>query len=88
MYTHIKPRTVCKDGFSMSVQASEFHYCEPRNNAGPYTHLEVGFPSDYEELLLPYAEMYMDGEDTGIYPRVPAEVVEAIISKHGGLYNV
>ena len=88
MYNHIKPRIICNDGFSASVQASEFHYCHPRNNDGPYTHVEVGFPSDKEELLLPYAESYDDGNDTGIYPMVPVEIVEAIIKKHGGLYNV
>ena len=88
MCNHIKPRIICNDGFSVSVQASEFHYCLPRNNDGPHTHVEVGFPSDKEELLLPYAESYNDGEDTGIYPRVPVEIVEAIIKKHGGLYNV
>lgn len=88
MSNHIKPRTVCKDGFSMSVQASEFHYCEPRNNLGPYKSFEVGFPSEPEELLYPYMETYEDGDCTGIYPRVPAQVVESIIIKHGGLYNV
>jgi hypothetical protein len=34
----------CTDGFSMSVQASKFHYCSPRmDHAEAYTSVEVGF---------------------------------------------
>ena len=42
------PEIVCKDGTTLSVQASEFHYCTPRDNKGPYTHVEIGFPSTIE----------------------------------------
>ena len=31
----------CGDGTRFSVQASEFTYCQPRNNLGPWTHVEV-----------------------------------------------
>lgn len=31
----------CGDGTVMSVQASEFHYCVPRSNEGPWTAVEV-----------------------------------------------
>lgn len=68
----VKERTVCKDGFSMSVQDSIYHYCEPGISS------EVGFPSENEELLNPY---YDDGQ---VWPYVPNEVIEAIVSKHGG----
>ena len=27
-----RPRLYCNDGYSISVQASEFHYCSPRIN--------------------------------------------------------
>ena len=74
----------CKDGFTMSVQASEYHYCIPRNNDGPWTHVEVGFPSDREELLMPYAEDSEHPTET-VYAYVPVEVVEKVIEKHGGL---
>ncbi len=39
---------VCADGFSMSVQASETTYCNPRDNMGPYIEAEIGFPSAKE----------------------------------------
>ena len=39
-------RIECADGFSMSVQASRFNYCEPRvDDAKAYTEVEVGFPT-------------------------------------------
>lgn len=79
----IAPAVECNDGFSMSVQASQNHYCAPRNNEGPYTHLEVGFPSESEELLLPFAEDDTEPTKT-VYGWVPIEVIEAVIAKHGG----
>ena len=39
------PRIVCADGFSMSVQAHAGSYCTPRQNEGPHTHMEGGYPS-------------------------------------------
>ena len=48
---------VCKDGFSMSVQANETAYCEPRiDNAEKYTAVEIGFPNWPEPLLMEWAE--------------------------------
>ena len=39
-------KVVCADGFTMSVQASEFSYCSPRENSAlKYNEVEVGFPS-------------------------------------------
>ena len=44
-------QVVCKDGFKMSVQANDSAYCSPRiNNAERYTSVEIGFPSEKEEL--------------------------------------
>jgi hypothetical protein len=74
----IRPQIVCADGFTISVQASAFHYCSPRRNEGPYTEVEVGFPSEYEPLLAPYS----DG--SGVFPYTPIDVVREVILKHGG----
>ena len=49
----------CKDGFSMSVQAHDGAYCKPRcdpQETDWYYEVEVGFPSDKEELLMEYCE--------------------------------
>ena len=74
----------CADGFSMSVQAGSMLYCSPRNNDGPYTHFEVGFPSEREELLMPYVEDEFRPTDT-VYAQVPIEVIVEVINKHGGV---
>lgn len=48
---------VCADGATISVQASNGHYCSPRNDAGPWYEVEVGFPSvKPPESWKPYAE--------------------------------
>ena len=79
----VRPPVVCRDGFMMSVQASEGHYCFPRDNAGPWVSVEVGFPSRIEPLLWEWAEEKGDWTDT-VYPRVPVEVVAAVVELHGG----
>jgi hypothetical protein len=71
----------CRDGFTMSIQASKYHYCTPRTDVGPYTHVEIGFPSEAEPLLIPYADSPENPTDT-VYGYVPREVVEAVIAKH------
>jgi hypothetical protein len=81
-----KPPVTCKDGFSMSVQASSFHYCTPRVDGAPfYTTYEIGFPSEREPLLMPYRELSEDEPTRTVYPYVPVEIVAAVIRKHGGL---
>jgi hypothetical protein len=78
------PEIVCVDGFTMSVQASIYHYCEPRDNDGPYTQFEVGYPSEREESLMPFCEDADKPTDT-VYGYVPYEVVMDVIEKHGGV---
>ena len=85
-FVHQVPPVTCADGFTMSVQASEHHYCTPRiNGALKYTSFEVGYPEPHEPLLTPYAE------DPGaqiagvIYGWVPAEVINRIVANHGGI---
>jgi hypothetical protein len=75
---------VCADGFTMSVQASASHYCSPRDNDGPYNTVEVGYPSEREESLMPYASNEDTPTDT-VYSMVPIEVIKYLIYKHGGL---
>ena len=86
MYNH--KRVECNDGFSMSVQASEVHYCDPREtHANYYESVEIGFPSEKEELLLEYAEE-PDKPTHTVYGYVPVELVDEIIQKHGGFKEV
>lgn len=82
-WSRVVPAVECRDGFRMSVQASTNHYCIPRSDAGPWTHVEVGFPSQVEPMLWEYAEEPGAWTDS-VYPRVPVEVVVAVIEVHGG----
>ena len=96
---HEKPQearaaVVCKDGFTMSVQASAYHYCSPNiHNAESYTEVEIGYPRQREPLIDEYVEgfgLWINKDDdfdftNAVYPYVPAEVVIKVIMKHGGM---
>ena len=116
IYQKIRPGIVCQDGYSVSVQASECHYCEPRytqwqNEDGwqvingnywlssdtprnfetdhftPYESVELGFPSEPDELINEYAEIgFNDAPNytNTVYGCVPVDIVEKLIEKHGG----
>ena len=73
---------VCPDGFSVSIQASSYHYCSPRDDDGPYTSVELGFPSKVVESLMPYAKE--PDQPTGtVYGWVPVDAVADVLTKHG-----
>jgi hypothetical protein len=74
----------CKSGFGMSIQASETTYCIPRDNTGPYTHVEIGFPNAIDDMITGYADDPDDPTGT-VYGYVPAGIVQALIIKHGGI---
>jgi hypothetical protein len=79
------PRVVCKDGVTLSVQASRTHYCLPRDDLGPYVAFEVGFPSvKPPRTWKQYCEDWKTPTET-VYSCVPASVVERFIKRHGGL---
>jgi hypothetical protein len=82
------PRVECKDGTTLSVQASETHYCSPReNNPGFYRTVEVGFPSIAPpETWKDYFDGDWDSEDRtdSVYGYIPIALVEAFIDEHGG----
>lgn len=82
-FKHNAPKVECADGFTMSVQASEAHYCYPRTNRGPYFLVEIGFPSQLESLIMDYAEDSSDPTGT-VYGYVPVSIVDEVIEKHGG----
>lgn len=83
----IFPKMVCADGFSMSVQGHWGSYSRPRDDfADRYSEVEVGFPSERVEELMPYIDGGEDADPTqSVYGYVPVEVVEKIIAAHGGL---
>ena len=87
---HSRKRAICKDGFSISIQASENHYCTPRVSGAyiEYEDVELGFPSKDEDLIMEWIEVIDDTPATAsVYPHVPAEIVKKMIDKHGGLVD-
>tara|TARA_R110000824_G_scaffold67262_2_gene174144 strand:+ start:160 stop:450 length:291 start_codon:yes stop_codon:yes gene_type:complete len=80
-------KIICADGFSMSVQASEYNYCRPRvDNARRYFSVEIGYPSEKETLIIDYAENPKRPTET-VYPWVPAAIISLICAKHGGIVS-
>jgi len=73
-----------KSGFGVSIQAKETYYCTPRDNFGPYTEVELGFPTGPEPLIIGYADE-PDRPTETVYGYVPAGIVKALIIKHGGI---
>ena len=85
--TNRNRQVVCADGFKMSVQAHDGAYCSPRmNGADRYEEVEVGFPSEREELIMQYAEE-PDVPTQTVYGYVPVQVVTNVIAKHGGIVD-
>ncbi len=82
--TIFRPRIHCKDGFSMSVQASRHHHCQPKKTQENYTSMEIKLPSEDESLLFDFAKILNDCTGT-IYAYVPNEVINNVIDKHGGI---
>ncbi|MGZ3218391.1 hypothetical protein [Paracoccus sp. T5] len=80
------PRMICMDGFSLSVQASETHGCKPQRRDGPYSHVECACPSEPVPALMPYL-LEEEGVSPvqSVYRCVPVEVVQAVLTSHGGL---
>lgn len=76
---------VCKDGFTVSIQASEYSYCSPRvTDDVTYSSFELGFPSMDVPELAEWKDG--DGDDKGtVYGYVPVDVVVKLLEKHGGL---
>ena len=84
------PHIICADGFSMSVQVGYSLYSTPKKIAKRYSAVEIGYPSEPEELIKEYAEFApFDGDTTDytdtVYPYVPVSVVDKVLKKHGGI---
>jgi hypothetical protein len=86
----MRPPLVCRDGFTLSVQASPSHFCNLRayglqevqrdlDNV-PYEDAEVYNWPKWEPLLAPE---YLEEPD-GPLSHVPLARIDAVIAKHGG----
>ena len=73
---------VCPDGFTVSVQASAYHYCSPRDSRGPWFEVECGFPSEAVPEWSDYAEDPDDHIGT-VFGYVPLDKVISVLDRHG-----
>lgn len=75
-------KQMCFGDLKLSIQASDFHYCTPRENCEYYTHVEVGFPNlNFSESFIgEYAEDKDTPQDT-VYGYVPISALASEISQ-------
>lgn len=86
-FEDVRPRVECADGFRISVQASQYHYCTPRRNGVvEYETVELGSPNVVDPLIIDYAEDPEDPTHT-VYGYVPVDIVCELVEKHGGIIN-
>ena len=74
---NVRPRVVCKDGFSVSIQSSPSHY----STEGQSVEMYDPSPDKTKHGIL---RSWKSGKH-GVYPFVPIKVVDRLIRKHGGL---
>lgn len=74
------PSITCLDGTTLSVQASDYHYCSPRNNHGPWHAVEVWMARNPNFKVEVTEFEYSDDGPSGY---VPIEQVALFIYNHG-----
>lgn len=78
----VRPKVICNDGFSISVQGSKYHYSTPRKDGYKFTHVELGYPSEYEVWMLEHLGLNINDEVGGY---IPIEKVQELLDRHGGI---
>ena len=73
-----------KDGFNVSVDASKYHYCSPKDSHGPWNKVEVKYP------FKPYLPLRLYADDkknltATVYRYVPLDIVCNMLNEHGGI---
>lgn len=93
-----RPRVVCADGYTISIQRSYYHYCDlgmeyTKMDTISYpddiskTSYELGYPSREDDLIMEYAET-PDYPTGTVYGFVPYDVVVNLLEKHGGIVDI
>ena len=82
----IRKHITCADGTTFSIQASDFHYCEPRKvfkiedeDFKGYKSVEIMCEDGLDEDILAEHNSGM-----GVYEYVPAHKVIKLLKRHGG----
>lgn len=91
-YQDVRQRLVCTDETTLSVQASEYHFCSPRKS---YMDFNGNCEPDYFDYSTVEVwcvscnppEEWKDYGDQEKYPYayIPVQMVEDFIAEHGGI---
>jgi hypothetical protein len=80
-----RPEIVCVDGFKMSVQGHEGTYSIPKEIGEEFQAMEIGFPSQQEDLIMKFIDREGANPTQSVYGYVPTSLIEQVIEKHGGI---
>jgi len=85
----IREMVKCNDGFTFSAQNHFATYCNSKEakSMKEITDMELGFPSQADDLIAPYANATEYGTPLtqDVYGYTPIDVIIALVNKHGGL---
>ena len=92
----VVPRIECDDGATFSVQASYAHYCDPRNNEGPWTSVEISTSETpcawdkYADGTIKrnlFGRVQSNSWFDGMYAHVPVELVRKVLMLHDNYFS-
>ena len=89
-YQVVRKSLVCNDGTTLSVQASDTHWCSPRNSYVDYYTGDIEY-FDYSSVevwnvSVSVPDSWSDyGDDNNPYAYIPVNLVEEFIDSHGGI---
>ena len=87
----VRPHAVCADGFTLSIQASEFHYCFPRETLEDcdYNAVEVMLFGTIDSFTYNRFLKHSCGkEDGNLFSFVDIHFLELFVKEHGGIVNI
>jgi hypothetical protein len=87
--TFCKYPVICNDGFTFSAQIHYGTNCNSKEakSMKEITDMELGFPSQADDLIAPYANEtdYGTPLTQDVYGYTPIDVIVGLVNKHGGL---
>ena len=78
MFKKQNPLLKLGNGRRLSVQASRTHHCEPRNDYGPYSEVEISLQGEAPRYLTPY-------QNDTVHSYVPVQLVTRLIKENDGI---
>lgn len=83
--TQLSAEFTCANGLYFGVRVGRKHMCWPKNDKGPWTHVEVVNPNRNLYSLEQYRTDNSPHARTICYDSVPVELLNQLIARNGGL---